>query len=45
MTPKQAALATAPQVTTFTLAIQDVSTFGLLATDRAGGTVPLSPGA
>ncbi|MGH7526242.1 MAG: spondin domain-containing protein [Gemmatimonadales bacterium] len=35
----------APQVTTFTVTIQDVSTPGLLTTDRAGGTVPLSPGA
>ncbi|MBA3893340.1 MAG: spondin domain-containing protein [Gemmatimonadales bacterium] len=36
---------TAPRVTTFTVTVQDVSTPGLLATDRAGGTVPLSPGA
>ncbi len=35
----------APQVTTFTVMVEDVSTPGLLATDRAGGTIPLSPGA
>jgi len=33
-----------PLATTFTVTIRNVSTPGLLATDRAGGTVPLSPG-
>ena len=32
-------------VTTFTVTVQNVSTPGLINTPRAGGTVPLSPGA
>jgi hypothetical protein len=35
----------APQSTSFTVTVEDISTPGLLATDRAGGTIPLSPGA
>ncbi|MBA3498063.1 MAG: hypothetical protein M3Q93_02520 [Gemmatimonadota bacterium] len=35
----------APQNTSFTVTIQDASTPGLLATARAGGSIPLSPGA
>lgn len=34
----------APPLTTFEVTITNVSAFGLLDTDRAGGTVPLSPG-
>lgn len=36
---------TAPQTTSFTVTIENISTPGLLGTARAGGTIPLSPGA
>lgn len=34
----------APKQTTFEVTVTNVSAFGLLDTERAGGTVPLSPG-
>ncbi|MEO7473942.1 MAG: DUF3179 domain-containing (seleno)protein, partial [Gemmatimonadales bacterium] len=36
---------TSAATTTFTVTVQNVSTPGLLATARAGGTIPVSPGA